>query len=220
MTTEELSLLKQIPYFQKLHASELALVAREAMTRRYAAGKIIFTEEEACAGLHLVVTGKCKIYRLSSEGREQVLSVLNPGDSCNEVSVVDGGPNPATFTALEDSTVLVISADAMQRLRQRISGLNESISDNLAMRCRQLVQRIYILSFLPVTGRLAFFLLAHSKDNILSRNDWTHDEIAAHLGTVREMVGRSFKELELQGLVKVTRHHIKILNLEQLRDLT
>ncbi|HRV95809.1 MAG TPA: Crp/Fnr family transcriptional regulator, partial [Anaerolineae bacterium] len=96
--------------------------------------------------------GHCKVYRLSEGGREHVLATLGPGDSCNEVPVVDGGPNPANFAALEDSTVWIISAEALQRLRRKHPALNDMIIKNLAMRCRQLVKRVYNLSFLSVTG--------------------------------------------------------------------
>jgi CRP-like cAMP-binding protein len=89
------------------------------------------------------------------------------------------------------------------------------------MRCRQLVQRVYNLSFLSVTGRLAAFLLQQSDEhNALSRQQWTQDEIAAHLGTVREMVGRAFRELQEAELIAIDRHRIEILDREGLEELT
>lgn len=214
-------LLKAVPYFQALDENVLAQVAREVMARRYGAGEIIFLEGEPDAGLHLVVEGLCKVYRLSEGGREHVLATLGPGDSCNEVPVVDGGPNPANFAAIEDSTVWVISEEALTRLRRQYPILNEMIIKNLAMRCRQLVQRVYNLSFLSVTGRLAAFLLQQSDDQSeLSRRQWTQDEIAAHLGTVREMVGRALRELQQAELIAIDRHRIEILDREGLEELT
>ncbi len=214
-------LLKAVPYFQALDENVLAQVAREVVARRYGAGEIIFLEDEPDAGLHLVVEGLCKVYRLSEGGREHVLATLGPGDSCNEVPVVDGGPNPANFAAIEDSTVWVISEEALTRLRRQYPDLNEMIIKNLAVRCRQLVQRVYNLSFLSVTGRLAAFLLQQSDDQSeLSRRQWTQDEIAAHLGTVREMVGRAFRELQQAELIAIDRHRIEILDREGLEELT
>lgn len=214
-------LLKAVPYFQALDENVLAQVAREVVARRYGAGEIIFLEGEPDAGLHLVVEGLCKVYRLSEGGREHVLATLGPGNSCNEVPVVDGGPNPANFAAVEDSTVWVISEEALTRLRRQYPILNEMIIKNLAMRCRQLVQRVYNLSFLSVTGRLAAFLLQQSDDQSeLSRRQWTQDEIAAHLGTVREMVGRAFRELQQAELIAIDRHRIEILDREGLKELT
>ena len=215
------SLLKAVPYFRALDDRALEAAAQEVIVRRYQAGELIFLEGDPDAGLHLVVEGHCKVYRLSEGGREHVLTTLGPGDSCNEVPVVDGGPNPANFAAVEDSTVWVISEAALTRLRQHYPVLNNIIIKNLAMRCRQLVQRVYNLSFLSVTGRLAAFLLQQSDEKSeLSRRQWTQDEIAAHLGTVREMVGRAFKELHEAELIRMDRHRIEILDREGLEELT
>jgi CRP/FNR family transcriptional regulator len=215
------SLLQAVPYFRVLNESALENVAQEVITRRYQAGEIIFLEGEPDAGLHLVAEGLCRVYRVSEGGREQVLATLGPGDSCNEVPVVDDGPNPANFAAVDDSVLWIISGEALTRLRQRHPVLNDIIIKNLAMRCRQLVQRVYNLSFLSVTGRLAAFLLQQSvEDSKLSRRRWTQDEIAAHLGTVREMVGRAFRELQEAELIAVDRHRIEILDHDGLKELT
>ena len=214
-------LLQAVPYFTALDDAALTDVAAEFIIRRYRAGELIFLEGDPEAGLHLVAEGLCKVYRMSEAGREQVLAVLKPGDSCNEVPVVDGGPNPANLVAVEDSTVWVITAQALTRLRHRHPQLNDIIINSLAMRCRQLVQRIHNLSFLSVTGRLAAFLLQQGEaDTPLSRHRWTQDEIAAHLGTVREMVGRAFRELQHAELIAIDRHRIEILDRDGLRELT
>lgn len=216
-----LMLLQAVPYFKVLEKSALEDVAREVVSHSYGAGEIIFLEGEPDAGLHLVVEGACKVFRLSEGGREHVLATLKPGDSCNEVPVVDGRENPANFAAVENSTVWVISGESLTRLRQRHSILNDIIIKNLAMRCRQLVQRVYNLSFLSVTGRLASFLLQQSDEHSeISRRRWTQDEIAAHLGTVREMVGRAFRELQQAELIAIDRHRIEILDKEGLEELT
>lgn len=215
------ALLKAVPYFKALDDSALEAVAQEVVARRYGAGAIIFLEGEPDAGLHLVAEGFCKVYRLSEGGREHVLASLRSGDSCNEVPVVDGGPNPANFAALDDSTIWVISAASLNRLRQQYPSINEMIIKNLAMRCRQLVQRVYNLSFLSVTGRLAAFLLQQSDETgESSHRRMTQDEIAAHLGTVREMVARAFRELQEAELIAIDRHRIEILDREGLKELT
>jgi CRP-like cAMP-binding protein len=215
------SLLRAVPYFGALDDDALDAVAREVMVRHYSAGTLIFLEGDPGAGLHLVAQGSCKVYRMSMGGREQVLATLRAGDSCNEVPAVDGGPNPASLAALEDSTLWVISKESLSRLCQRHPILNEIIIRSLATRCRQLVQRVYNLSFLSVTGRLAAFLLQQGDDRSrLMPLQWTQDEIAAHLGTVREMVNRAFKELQEAELIRIDRHRIEILDREGLEELT
>jgi CRP-like cAMP-binding protein len=157
---------------------------------------------------------------VSLEGREQVLAVLGPGDSCNEVPAVDGGPNPASCVALEPTTFWVFSRAALDELRREIPGLNDAIITGLATRCRQLVQRVYSLSFLSVTARVAQFLVEQSEpDHPLSRRRWTQEEIAAEVGTVREMVGRALRHLSEDGWVRLERHRIHILDREGLRTL-
>lgn len=215
------SFIKAVPYFRALAEHTLEAVANEMVARRYQAGEVIFIEDDPVAGLHLVVEGLCKVYRISVGGREHVLATLGPGDSCNEVPVVDGGPNPANLAAIEDSIVWVISEESLSRLRRQHPLLNEIIANSLAIRCRQLVQRVYNLSFLSVTGRLATFLLHQTGErNELSRRRWTQDEIAAHLDTVREMVGRALKELQEAELIALDRHRIEILDREGLAEIT
>jgi len=215
------TLLKNVPYFRALDDVALEAVAREMTAHHHRAGEVIFLEGDPDAGLHLIATGLCRVFRISDAGREHVLATLGPGDSCNEVPVVDGDPNPANLAALEDSTVWVISGESLTRLRQQYPVLNEIIIKNLAMRCRQLVQRVYNLTFLSVTGRLAAFLLQQvDRSNALNRRRWTQDEIAAHLDTVREMVGRALKELQVAELITIDRHRIEILDREGLKELT
>jgi CRP-like cAMP-binding protein len=219
--TATAALIRAVPYFARLDGTELERVQARLVERRYDVDQIVFLEGEPCAGLHLVVSGLARIYRMSLEGREQVLAVLGPADSCNEVPAVDGGPNPATCVALEPTVFWVLSGPALDALRREISGLNDAIIDSLAARCRELVQRVYSLSFLSVTARVAHFLARQTEpERPLSRRRWTQEEIAAEVGTVREMVGRALRQLSDEGLIRLERHRIHILDPEGLRRLS
>lgn len=214
------ALIRAIPYFAALSESELVLVQARLVERRFETGQIVFFEEDECAGLHLLVSGQARIYRVSLEGREQVLAVLGPGDSCNEVPVVDGGPNPASCVAMAPTTFWVLSGNALDALRQEIPDLNDAIIASLAARCRQLVQRVYSLSFLSVNARVAQFLIRESEPGRpLSRRRWTQEEMAAQVGTVREMVGRALRQLAEDGLIRLERHWIHILDHDGLKTL-
>lgn len=217
-----IDLLRLIPYFAALSPSELATVAGCLVERRLDSGQIGFLEGDAAAGLFLVVKGQAKIYRMSTEGREQVLASLHPGDSCNEVPVVDGGTNPATFAAVEPTTVWIWTAETMDYLRREIPRLDGMIITSLAGRCRELVDKVYDLSFRSVTARLAGFLLAQAAldpDNDLDRQRWTQEEMAAYIGTVREMVGRALRNLERDGLIRFDRNRIEIADRAGLESL-
>lgn len=134
------SLIGGVPYFQALDDAGLRSVAQEIIVRHYSTGQVIFLEGEPGRGLHLVVKGLGKIYHMSSEGREHILHLLGPGDFCNEVAAVDGGPNPANLAAIEDSTVWVVTKDSMNRLRRQYPQLNDVIINNLAQHSRHLVK--------------------------------------------------------------------------------
>lgn len=215
------AIIRTVPYFAHLSTSELSLIQTRLAERRYGADQMVFFEEDECAGLHLVVSGQARIYRVSLEGREQVLAVLGPGDSCNEVPVVDGGPNPASCATLEPTTFWVITCSALDQLRGEIPGLDDAIIASLALRCRQLVQRVYNLSFLSVTARVAQFLIKQAEPgHPLSRGRWTQEEIASEVGTVREMVGRALRHLSEDGLIRLERHRIHILDRDGLQELS
>jgi CRP-like cAMP-binding protein len=212
------ALIRAVPYFSDLSSSEVEQVKSHLIERRYDAGQVVFFEEDSCAGLHLLVSGLARIYRVSLEGREQVLAVLGPGESCNEVPAVDGGPNPASCIALEPTVFWVLSRNALDALRSEIPELSDAIITSLATRCRELVQRVYSLSFLSVTARVAQFLVEHTETSRpLSRRQWTQEEIAAQVGTVREMVGRALRDLSRDGLIRLDRHWIHIVDRDALR---
>lgn len=217
------TLLRSVPFFSNLPAAELAIIAKRMVERRLDAGQIAFLEGEPNSGLYLLVSGRAKISRVSLDGREQVLSLLHPGDSCNEVPVIDGGPNPASLTTIDESLVWVWSGAEMNRLREELPGLTGAVANSLAGRCRELVEKVYRLSFLSVTARLAHFLIEQASrhnDQDLDRRRWTQEEIAAHIGTVREMVGRSLRSMENAGLIRVNRHRIEIIDRAGMENIT
>ena len=211
-------ILEKIPYFQGLGEAILQEVANEIEVRKCEAGRILFLHDDVGAGLHLVDSGLCKVYYMSPDGREHILYRLTSGDYCNEVSAVDGGPNPANFAAIEESTVWVLRPNSMLRLRQRFPMLNDVIIRSLATHARQLARRVYELTFLSVTARLALFLLQQCDEHgRLERRQWPQDEIAAYLGTVRDVISRSFKKLRGDKLIEMDRRIIQIIDRERLK---
>jgi len=108
--------LSQISYFADLPPAALARVAAAAHQRQYQAGAMIFNEGERCAGFYVVADGLVRIYRVGQEARLHTLSLLRPMSTFNEVSAVDGGPNPFYATAVTDVTVVVIHRERLLRL--------------------------------------------------------------------------------------------------------
>ncbi len=217
----EPAFLRRVPYFAGLPEPVLAALAAACVERRFSRGQVIFLEGEACAGLYVVGTGEVKIFKLSPQGREQILHRVGPGDTFNDVAVLDGGPNPASAAAITDASLWVITRSEMQRLTQAHPLLAWALIESIARRARHLVAMVEDLSLRSVKSRLARLLLNEAeratKAGELDRSQMvTQAEMAARLGTVREMIGRALRELADEGLIDFDRHRIVILNREAL----
>ena len=211
-----LKALRAQPYFKALDAAELARLARTLIERAYEKDEVVFLEGEPCQGLYIVREGSVKIHKLSPEGREQILSYVKPFDSFNEVAVFDGGPNPANVSAAEPTTLWIVPRAAIVDLIQKNPQVALAVIQNLGARLRHMVGLVEDLSLRQVSARLAKLLLemAASDERAL-----TQQEMAARLGTVREMIGRSLRQLEARGLIKTERGRIVILDREGLERL-
>ncbi len=209
-----LALLRRLPYFATLDEGVVRTAASLVVRRTCEAGEVVMLEGEPCAGLFIVQSGRVKILRLSLEGREQIVHFAGPGESFNEVAVFDGGPNPATVEAIEPAELLVIERSVMWDLFCRYPQLAQSVVAVLAARCRHLLALVESLSLHSVTARLAHLLLEQA-----ARPDapaLTRAQMAARLGTVREMVSRSLKELVSEGLIRLEGARIVIVDREGL----
>jgi len=207
---ERAALLRRLPYFATLDAPTLQAVAVSTLRRTVGADEIVMIEGEPCAGLFVVQSGRVKIIRTSLAGREQILHIAGPGEAFNDVPVFDGGPNPATVQAMADSTLLVIDRATLLALFDRYPRLAQTVVAVLAARCRQLVAMIEDLSLHGVAARLAGLLLDQAAQ--VDSPPLTRAQMAARLGTVREMISRSLHELEQAGLIRLEGARIVIVD--------
>lgn len=97
--------LRQVPYFAEMDAALIKDLAGQVRERTYKAGEVILLEGDACEGLYFVASGRVKVFKVSGEGKEQVLRILGPGRTFNDVPVFDGGPNPGSIATMEPSTI-------------------------------------------------------------------------------------------------------------------
>lgn len=226
-SSHNLDLLRRVPYFAGLPDEALAALARVAGSRRYSRGQMVFLEGEPCAGLFIVAAGEVKIFKLSAQGREQILQQLGPGGTFNEVSVLDGGPNPASVAATADSLLCNIPRIEIRRLARSYPDLAWALIESIAHRTRLLVSMVEDLALRSVKARLARLLLTEaervsSADAIDRSHMVSQAEMAARLGTVREMIGRALRDLASEGVIEFDRHRIVIVNragLETAADL-
>jgi CRP/FNR family cyclic AMP-dependent transcriptional regulator len=209
-------LLGSVPYFAHLDAATLEAVASGAFRRPSAKDQMIFLEGEPCAGLWVVEKGRVRLLRLSTEGREQVVKLLGPGEFFNEVAVLDGGSNPVSAVAAMESILWVVERDTMLDLLERYPALAAGVIENLASRARHLLALVEDLSLRTVRARLAKLLLAQAGGSSEAHRRLTQQEMAAQVGTVREMVSRVLRGFEEEGLIRFERHRLIVVDREGL----
>jgi CRP/FNR family transcriptional regulator len=170
--------------------------------------------------LFIVEQGIVKISRVSLEGREFIMHMNEPGATFNDVSTLDGGSNPANATAHTDAVVWRISRPELKRLAFIYPDLAWALIEDLAARARVAVGLVHDLAMRSVRGRLARLLLeeAESHDTSVVPRLLTQEEMAARLGTVREMVGRTLRSLATDGIIQFDRHRIVILDPQRLAE--
>ena len=213
------ALLRKVNLLQGISDAALKKLVDSAVQRSVAAGTILFMEGEPVRGFYLIETGHVKISRHSQDGREHILLVLGEGDSFNEVAALDGGPNPATATAHSDAVVYCILRDELRKIVYENPDLAWAMIESISRRARHLVGMVQDLSMRSVKGRLANLLLDQAEANETDAvpRMLTQEEMASHLGTVREMVGRALRSLASDGIIEFNRHRIVVLDVERLR---
>ncbi len=210
-------ILRQIPLFAPLSREELAHVAAFAVERHFERGDLVLLEGDR-GGLHYLLSGAVKIFKTSPEGKEQVLRLIEPGQTFNDVPALDGGPNPASVAALEESVIYAIGRAELQQLILERPAVAAAAVKALATALRFMLGRVEDLSFRHVSARVAKILL--EQDAAVQAGRTTHrltqQEMAAIAGTAREMVGRALKELEAQGAIELRQGHVSIRDRERL----
>jgi CRP-like cAMP-binding protein len=166
--------------------------------------------------LHIIEEGSVKLYRISPQGRQYIIRVLQEGDTCNEVPALDGGSNPVNVETLERSRVWVIEADLLRALVRAHPDFALKVLSNFGKNLRGLVRMVSEMAFYQVTNRLARLISEFPAEE--PRPYLTQEQLAAQLGTVREVVARSLKELERSGAIRIEDRRIHIADDTVLRQ--
>lgn len=219
------SILKATPLFAALDDAEIDSLASRCGIRPWSQGEILFSEGEPCKGLYIVVSGRIRIYKTSANGREQVLSVEGPGSSVAELPVFDGGSYPASASALEKTEALFVSRADLRAICLEKPEVSLKMLQVVGARLRRLVGIIEELSFTTVRHRLISALLrqaraegtAGSRGTVFTLKE-SHQELAAQIGTVRELVSRNLARLQAQSFIEMSGRQITILDREGLES--
>jgi CRP-like cAMP-binding protein len=218
---ERSAALRQVGFGRSLPPEALDVLTDIAIERREPAGSLLQIEGDPAEAMFVMVAGRAKIVRISSAGREQVLHVVEAGEHFNGVPLFDDGPCPATVEALTDLTVLALPRAALRDAVGRHPALALALLKDFTGRLRLLVDLVESLALQTVQGRLAALLLA--EDEARARGETppplTQADMAGRLGTVREMVGRTLKSFDAQGLIHLDRGAVTVIDREGLAAL-
>lgn len=217
--TIDTAFLKSIPYFSVMNSAELETIKQSFSEKTLQRGEVILREGELSDTLYFVVAGAVKIFKTSSQGKDQILSIARPGEALNDIPVFDGGTNPTNAQTLGPVTLYSIKKDKLQSVMQQYPKVALNATMVLAQRMRQLVSLVEDLSFRHVLGRVTKILLSHAGDSDGTKEHLTQQEMAAMAGTAREVVARSLKALEEQGHIRLERHRIVITDRKSLEDI-
>lgn len=219
-----LQTLRRVPFFSQLDDGVLREIAEHCVSKHYDRGQFIFLEGESSPGLFVVHEGAVKIFKLSETGREQVLAVERAGRPVAELPAFDEGPYPASAMAIEETTLLLLPKDHFRTLFFAHPEIALGIVRSLSMRLRRMVELVEELAFKEVHQRLAHYLLEMAEKwgeptprGIRFELRSTNQEIAAHIGTVRELVSRSLGRFRDQGILSLKERTVTIHDVDRLR---
>jgi CRP-like cAMP-binding protein len=216
--------LKKTVLFSQLSEEELNYIAERAVVRHFEPGQLIFSEGEACTGLWIIEAGKVRIFKSSPSGREQVLAIEGPGNSVAELPVFDGGKYPASAASLNEAKLLFISKVDFQSLCLKHPEVALKVLRVVGRRLRGLVGIIEELSFTTVRHRLISLLVRAATGGHRTNEGLeitlvaNQQELAAQLGTVRELISRNLSRLQAENLIRIEGRKIVITDLPALRE--
>ncbi|MFC2014073.1 Crp/Fnr family transcriptional regulator, partial [Chloroflexota bacterium] len=211
--------LESIPYFSGLSPAELDSIRKLAFERIAEKGEIILLEGEPAEVLYFVASGAVKVLKTSSEGKEQIVSIVRPGESFNDVPVFEDGSNPASAQSMGPVVLYGMKKSELEVMLNSYPRVALNIIRVLADRVRQLLSLVEDLSFRHVIGRVAKIILEHIADGTGHTPRLTQQEMAAMAGTAREVVGRTLKALEDDGVIRLDRHRIVITDKVALKEV-
>jgi CRP-like cAMP-binding protein len=216
-TPELILTLRRLPLFTDLSNRELALIEENVRRLHYKEGATIFSEGDLCRELLIVEEGTVKIIKSAPDGRQQLIGLERRGNSLAEVSVFDGGRYPATAEAASPTVLLRLPADEFRKICLQNPELALKVFKVLGHRLRQLMSLVEDLSFSTVRGRLIAHLLQLAGETgretplgIQFELKENNEELAARLGTVRELVSRNLGRLHGAGFIEMNRRTINI----------
>lgn len=211
--------IKDCPLFSGLQKNELEEIIRIADLRRIEGGQLIFSEGDRAGYFYIVASGKVRIYKLSSSGREQTLLNPQPGASIGEAALFADGAYPAYAEAQSDAELVSIEKNRFMELLKSRPQLALNMIALLSQRLKNFARKIEQLSLMGVVPRLAEYIVQNSGSKSEFKLEISKGDLASLLGTVPETLSRAFAKLKAGSYISESGSTININDLEGLREI-
>lgn len=220
--TQKRESIVQSPIFGGLNSEQIDQIAVIGRDVHFTRGASIFIEGDPGDGFYVVAAGKVKVFKVSAEGKEQILHIYGPGQPFGEVPVFAGQNFPANALAVENSHLIFFPRQSFIDLISANPSLALNMLAMLSKRLRQFTVQVENLSLKEVPGRLASYLIYLAQEQGDSRNlqlPMSKGQLASLLGTIPETLSRIFNKMSAQGYIDVQGSQIVIENSQALQDL-
>jgi len=213
--------LGSVQHFKHLAEADREVIVSSGQILAFPAGSIIFKEGDPCSGIFVLFKGRVNVYKLGLQGQECILDVIDPVIMFNEVSVLDGEPNPYGAIATRDCLTWRIRREPFMDLMARYPELGTGLLQVLASRTRKMINHFEDLLSRTVRARTAKVILDISDQGqkTISRRQYSNLELAALAATCPEALSRSLRTLREADVIDCSRSEINVSQPEELAEL-
>jgi CRP/FNR family transcriptional regulator, cyclic AMP receptor protein len=218
--------LKYVPIFSELNDATIEQISKIGIRKTFKKDSVVLFEHETGSALFVIVEGKVKISRVSDDGREVILTILNDSDFFGEMAILDGLSRSANVTAMEDSELYIIQRNDFIGLLQTHPEISIALLKELTQRMRGADLKIKSLSLKDAEGKVATVILQLADDIGKIKNGTVEIEklplqhdLANMAGTSRETISRTLHSLVKKELIDLKGSKLRILNYEKFKEL-
>ena len=202
--------IRNFPVFSKLSNSQLDRIVEHAEIMEFSKKSLFFSEDNSAQGLHVLLEGRVKLFKLSEDGKEQTIFVFGPGEPFCLCSTFSDGKLPANLGALEDSRVLYITPRELEAMVREDPTVHLTMMRVMARRLKEAMDMIDSLSLKQVPSRLMAYFESRQKDGLVDL-DLSYRELSKIIGITPEALSRTLKKMSEDGLIAVDGTTISIL---------
>jgi CRP-like cAMP-binding protein len=220
---QEDEVVRRAPLFTALDDAAAASLRASMDTVKIAKGSILFKEGDDGEHLYVIIEGKLKLGTSSGDGRENLLSILGPGEMFGELSLFDPGPRTSTATAVTDSKLLSLGHEKVIPWLKQNPEVSLQLLTRLSQRLRRTNEAVGDLVFSDVPGRVAKALIdlgdrfgKTTAEGLLVNHDLTQEELAQLVGASRETVNKALADFAGRGWLKLDGRSVLITDVDRL----